>query len=114
MPDVYYDDAFHRDSEFQVPFYKSSYYPTWLIIIDRLRRYGCRAILDVGCGPGQFAALVEDSGFHSYTGLDFSSVAIEMAQARTRRSHFKVGDVRRVETYDGLEFGLLVDLNARL
>jgi SAM-dependent methyltransferase len=106
--DVYYDDAFHRNTKFQVPFYKSSYYPTWMVIVDRLRAYGCEAILDIGCGPGQFAALVEDCGFRSYTGVDFSSVAIEMAQARTRRSRFKVGDVRRPDTYEGLDYDAVV------
>ncbi len=108
MSDLYYDDAFQKTTMFQVPFYKSPYYSTWTVIVDRLRAYRCEAILDVGCGPGQFAALVEDCGFRSYTGLDFSSVAVEMAQARTRRSRFRVGDVRKPDTYEGLDYDAVI------
>jgi SAM-dependent methyltransferase len=108
MPPFYYDAAFHKEPNFQVPFYKSSYYPTWLVVVDRLHRYGCNSILDVGCGPGQFAALIEDAGFSSYTGLDFSSVAIQMAQARTPGFQFRAGDVRQKTTYEGLTFDAIV------
>jgi SAM-dependent methyltransferase len=108
MSEAYYDSAFSRMPEYHVPFYKSWYYPTWLLIIDRLRRYGCRKILDVGCGPGQFSELVADSNFESYTGLDFSTVAIEMAQKRTPQLTFKVADVARPETYRNLDFNAIV------
>lgn len=108
MPDFYYDAAFHKDPSFRVPFYRSSYYPTWLVVVDRLHRYGCTSILDVGCGPGQFAALIGDSGFRSYTGLDFSPVAIQMAHARTPQFHFRAGDVRQKTTYEGLAFDAIV------
>ncbi len=108
MPSVYYDGAFQDDPHFQVPFYKSPYYGTWLVVVDRLRRYGCKSVLDVGCGPGQFAALVEDSGFCSYSGLDFSAVAVQMAKERAPRFLFRTGDVREPATYDGLEFDAVV------
>lgn len=107
-PDVYYDEAFQTNPKFHVPFYRSSYYPTWTVIVDRLRRYGCEAILDVGCGPGQFAALVDDAGFRSYIGIDFSTVAVDMARARSPRGQFRIGDVRRSDTYAGLEFDAIV------
>jgi SAM-dependent methyltransferase len=103
MPNFYYDEAFSKDTNFQVPFYKSPYYPTWTVVVDRLRRYGCQRILDVGCGPGQFAALISDSGFQSYTGLDFSAVAIQMAQERVPHFKFRSGDVRLPATYGGLD-----------
>jgi SAM-dependent methyltransferase len=108
MAEDYYDTAFSRRPEYHVPFYKSWYYPTWVLIIDRLRRYGCRKILDVGCGPGQFGELVADSDFESYTGIDFSTVAISMAQKRTPQLCFKVADVLKPETYAGLDFNAIV------
>ena len=46
--------------------------------------------------------------FARYTGLDFSSVAVEMAQARTRRSRFRVGDVRKPDTYEGLDYDAVI------
>jgi SAM-dependent methyltransferase len=108
MAEDYYDSAFSRMPEYHVPFYKSWYYPTWLLIVDRLRRYGCRKILDVGCGPGQFSELVADSDFESYTGLDFSTVAIEMARKRTPQLNFQVADVLKPETYAGLDFDAII------
>jgi SAM-dependent methyltransferase len=103
MPGFYYDDAFTKDANFQVPFYKSPYYPTWTVVVDRLRRYGCQHLLDVGCGPGQFAALIHDSGFQSYTGIDFSNVAVQMARQRTPHFRFHTGDVRLPATYEGFD-----------
>ncbi len=104
MPSLYYDEAFRSDQHFQIPFYKSAYYPTWLVVVDRLRRYGCDGVLDVGCGPGQFAQLVDDCGFARYTGLDFSPEAIRMARERVPRFSFRIGDVRQPESYEGIEF----------
>jgi SAM-dependent methyltransferase len=106
--EAYYDAAFSNDPHYHVPFYKSSYYPTWAVVIDRLRRYGCRKILDVGCGPGQFAEVVADAGFTSYSGLDFSTVAIDMAQQRTPQFDFQVADVCRPDSYAGRDFDAIV------
>ena len=108
MPPLYYDEAFRTDQHFRIPFYKSAYYPTWLVVADRLRRYGCTAILDVGCGPGQFAELVSDWDFTRYTGLDFSPEAIRMAQDRAPRFSFKIGDIRDPRTYEGIAFDAIV------
>jgi SAM-dependent methyltransferase len=108
MPSFYYDEAFSRKPDFQVPFYKSSYYPTWLLVVDRLRRYGCERILDVGCGPGQFAQLCDDWGFQSYVGIDFSAVALDMARAKAPRFEFRVGDIKDKATYEGIGFNAIV------
>lgn len=108
MAEDYYDSAFSRDPQYHVPFYKSPYYPTWTLVVDRLRRYGCKKILDVGCGPGQFAEVVADSGFDSYLGLDFSTVAIKMAQAKNPQLRFQVADVTKPSTYESLDFDSIV------
>ena len=108
MPDSYYDTAFQTNSRFHVPFYNSSYYGTWLVIVDRLRRYGCERVLDVGCGPGQFASLIDDSGFADYTGIDFSRAATDIARQRAPRFQFRTGDVRDPSVYAGLEFDAIV------
>jgi len=108
MPDSYYDMAFKTNPKFHVEFYNSSYYGTWLVIVDRLRRYHCDSILDVGCGPGQFASLIDDSGFTGYTGIDFSRTATDMARQRAPRFQFRTGDVRDPAVYAGLEFDAIV------
>jgi SAM-dependent methyltransferase len=108
MAEAYYDAAFQNNPRFHLPFYRTSYYPTWLVIVDRLRRYGCERILDVGCGPGQFASLIKDSGFSSYIGIDFSQAATDMARQRTPSFEFRTGDVRDPAVYAGLEFDAIV------
>ena len=107
-PPAYYDEAFTRDKSFHVPFYQSAYYPSWVLIVDRIRRYGSVKLLDIGCGPGQFAALVADAGFSGYTGVDFSEVAIEKAKARLPQFRFLKGDVRRLETYRDIDYDTVI------
>lgn len=108
MDESYYDEAFDKDTHYHVPFYKSNYYSTWILIVDRLRRYGCRKILDIGCGPGQFAGLIDDAGFEAYTGLDFSSVAIERARPHAPRFTFRVADVMLPASYAGIDFDAII------
>jgi cyclopropane fatty-acyl-phospholipid synthase-like methyltransferase len=65
-------------------------------VLDWLREGGAQRVLDVGCGPGQFAQFLLDSSAVDYHGIDFSSTAIAMAQ-RANPDHadrFHVGDVR--------------------
>ncbi len=95
----YYDQAFSTDADFQCPFYQSPYYPAWSVVVERLRRYGAEKILDIGCGPGQFASLLADSGIRAYTGIDFSHVAVEMAKSQNPMYDFRVADARDPETY---------------
>ena len=54
----------------------------WTVLADRIRRSGAKSVLDIGCGPGQFAACLFDmAGIETYTGLDFSAEAIRMGPA---------------------------------
>ena len=39
-------------------------------------------IIDIGCGPGQFANLLFDNGYTDYRGIDFSEEAIINAKNR--------------------------------
>jgi len=69
----YYDDIYARSESYRGPPEKSSYYPIWAAVL-RLLRIPTK-ILDIGCGPGQFAELCVKAG-HEYFGLDYSSEAI--------------------------------------
>ena len=55
----------------------STYYHLWRAVLDKLKPR-C-SILDVGCGPGQFAKLCVEDG-HLCVGIDFSQVAIEQGR----------------------------------
>ena len=85
--DVIYDSK--GGNNYALHYTCSPYYATWSVIADRLMRYAEMdrvRVLDIGCGVGQFARLLQDKGFRNYTGIDFSGVAI--AQARVRCQSF--------------------------
>jgi trans-aconitate methyltransferase len=55
-----------------------------------------KKVIDIGCGPGEFASVFRISRTEEYIGYDFSSAAIEVASARELVScDFIIGDVRR-------------------
>jgi cyclopropane fatty-acyl-phospholipid synthase-like methyltransferase len=76
----FYDKVFSETPHYQGPPEDSPYYVLWKEILEKLMR-GKKRVLDVGCGPGQFAELCVAAG-HEYIGLDWSSKAIELAEAR--------------------------------
>jgi len=79
----YYDEVFASSQKYLVKGTESSLMRVWTEIIKKIRERNFKAILDIGCGPGQFAEVIETYINHcSYTGIDFSKVAIESAQER--------------------------------
>ena len=91
--ELYSEDKIH--SSYMKSYKESIYYNVWLesmkymALLDRNTK-----IIDIGCGVGQFAGMLFDSGFYQYRGLDFSNKAIEIAK-KSQSSHaekFKVGD----------------------
>jgi trans-aconitate methyltransferase len=84
---AYYDAVFTDSPKYQQPGQSSSYLPAWQLIAKALQDAGTTSILDLGCGPGQFAEFIASQlPRMQYTGLDFSAVAI--AQARSRCPQF--------------------------
>lgn len=93
----YYDDVFSKSEKYRCPPEDAPYYILWTGILDRLIKDPVK-ILDVGCGPGQFAILCARAG-HEYVGLDWSRVAIEagkkgpgefyLVDVTQDRAHFK-------------------------
>lgn len=97
----WYDDAYAKSDEYSRPYYASRYYPVWSVIVDRIRRSGARDVLEIGCGSGQLAAyLTEDLQLSSYTGVDFSPKAIEVATQMAPAATFVVADALDPATYD--------------
>jgi len=86
----YYDEIYRRREAYHVHYTKSHYYFLWCVIVDRLVRAQVKSVLDIGCGPGQFAELVFDAGIPEYVGLDFSSEAVRRARERCPQFEFVV------------------------
>ena len=63
---------------------KSRYFFLWQKIVELISKQPQinkqSSILDIGCGPGQFANYMFDQEYKKYNGLDFSYKAIEYAQ----------------------------------
>ena len=71
----------------------SIYYPIWNAILKNLTERDI--ILELGCGAGQLAQLIINSGFNYRLGIDISMVAISLAQIRNQNDteRFQVGNI---------------------
>lgn len=69
----HYDDIYARSYKYLASAEHSPYKAVWDVVLEKLSP-AC-SILDIGCGPGQFATLCVEAN-HSYVGADFSTVAI--------------------------------------
>jgi SAM-dependent methyltransferase len=60
------------------------YIDMWNKAVGLLKAYNIKSIIDLGCGPGQFAHLVSEhiDDIDVYYGYDFSETAIKMANKR--------------------------------
>lgn len=99
QPASWYDRDYAVAEMYHCHYAQSCYYPAWSVIADRLVRDGHHRILDIGCGPGQFAALLKDQGIECYAGLDFSETALAMARTNVPDFLFVHGDARTSTIY---------------
>ena len=87
---AYYDAIYASSAKYIQDGNLSDYAPVWERIIAALQAGGTRSILDLGCGPGQFAeflaARLPDTG---YAGIDFSAVAIDHARKKCPQYRFE-------------------------
>jgi SAM-dependent methyltransferase len=107
-PPSWYDDVYSRSESYQAPYTKSCYYFLWSVIADRLLLGNTRGVLDIGCGPGQMAALLYDQGIRQYVGLDFSPTAVEIARKVVPSFQFVVGDVRTTDVFETTEHDAII------
>ena len=101
---AFYEQSFEANPQRRKHYTESPYYPLWTVIVDRLRRAGTRAVLEVGCGSGQLAWAIDDAKMLArYCGFDFTGVMIEQARRNCPHLRFEVADAhttRLFETFD--------------
>jgi len=70
-------------------------------LIEVLRLEAGQRVLDLGCGTGMIAEYIADCTGAHFTGLDYISQAVELAQKRTSakadRLSFAVGDINTLD-----------------
>lgn len=106
-PAEYYEQ-FGSQDHLLLHYSNSHYYPTWLVISDYLLRDKHRAILDLGCGPGQFASLLRDNAFDTYTGIDFSNKRIMQAKNLCPNYTFICKDVFVEGLLESIDYDVVV------
>jgi SAM-dependent methyltransferase len=97
----WYDSAYRAIDNYAAPYWESYYYFLWTVLADRIKLSNSRRVIDIGCGPGQFAQCLFDiASIEAYAGLDFSSQAIAMAKRACPQGHFVVGDATTTSIHD--------------
>ena len=74
----YYDTTFRDSTMYNCHPENSQYYPVWERILQILNKK--ERIYEIGCGSGQLAHLLFNSGCNYSKGFDYLPIAIEMAK----------------------------------
>ena len=106
----YYDAVYDASVTYRRPYWDSRYYFLWSVIADRLAAANVKNVLDLGCGPGQFATLLRDKGFTKYSGIDFSQKSIEIARRVCPEFEFTVADLSDPNTLRDREYDCVLAL----
>jgi SAM-dependent methyltransferase len=103
-PSTWYDSYYESNEEYHRHYTESGYYFLWAVVADRLMRHGYERILDLGCGPGQFASLLRDKGGKAYCGLDFSGTATKLARLQCPEFEFMTADICADGVLESLDY----------
>lgn len=100
----WYDEHFESAGHWRRHYTESHYFFLWSVIADRMLRAGVGSVLDVGCGPGQVAALLRDKGIQCHWGVDFSAKRIEQARTVCPDFTFIVSDAFQADVFERLPY----------
>lgn len=81
--DLFYDEVYKSggyDKMYFKHYSKTQYAGGWEKAIEIIKQINDPRVIEIGCGPGQFANLLFDNGITNYKGIDFSSEAINLAK----------------------------------
>jgi glycosyltransferase involved in cell wall biosynthesis/SAM-dependent methyltransferase len=91
----FYDNLFESggwDNTYFKHYSETHYYECWLKALELIKKINNCKMIEIGCGPGQFANLLFENGIKNYKGIDFSEQAIKYAKLRNENNKdlFKV------------------------
>jgi len=103
----WYDSVYSKlDTSYHQHYTDSIDYFLWTVVVDRIPRTA--SVLEIGCGPGQLAAYLQERGVAKYVGFDFSPQAIKMAQERYPSLEFHVGNAFATDLLDSVDYDLVI------
>lgn len=103
---AWYDQGYRaRPPAYMAHYTKSPYYVLWQSLAEQLLAF--EAILEVGCGTGQFAEMLADMGIKSYTGFDFSAEGVAIARNRID-ADFRVADAMTTDLFATVPYDAVV------
>jgi 2-polyprenyl-3-methyl-5-hydroxy-6-metoxy-1,4-benzoquinol methylase len=76
----YYNEMFKKGYQYREHYKTSPYLTIYNVAKGMLTEIPNPQILELGCGSGQFAHMLWDSGYLCYSGVDFSETALGIAQ----------------------------------
>ena len=104
----WYDGVYGGSVEYRKHYTQSAYYFLWTVMADRMMRHCVDRVLDLGCGPGQFGALLYEKGFRQYCGVDFSSECVELAKQMCPSFEFIVANVLETNVLESRDYDCLL------
>jgi 2-polyprenyl-3-methyl-5-hydroxy-6-metoxy-1,4-benzoquinol methylase len=106
FPPEWYDAVYRTTPRYHTEYTGSHWYPVWTVIASKIPRTA--RVLEIGCGPGQFARLLLDRRVQSYRGFDFSTEAIAMAKRQSPEGDFSVADALTTPLLDDRTYDTVV------
>lgn len=95
----YYDSIYAQSEKYQMNSANSVYLPVWDKVAELLKKNQVQSVLDIGCGPGQFAEyILKELPNLNYQGLDYSEKAINAARLRCPNANFDIKDLMQENT----------------
>ncbi|GAA3712548.1 hypothetical protein GCM10022421_19840 [Oceanisphaera sediminis] len=90
----FYDSIYAESEEYQVDPKDSIYLPVWKEVVEFIKKQNIKSVLDIGCGPGQFAQYISrEIPDLNYIGIDYSQVAIDKAKNKNPSIDFYTLDI---------------------
>lgn len=107
----FYDEVFKSSKKYRENYAKSQWFNIWVEIKNIIRDYNFKKILDLGCGTGQLAHFIVEELNVDYSGIDFSSEAINVAnklfEENNLKSNFIIEDLYNFD-FNTIEYDCIV------